>query len=399
MRWDAKITDTAKISVEVRWILIDRVDAILNDLKTLRQRAIGYASPESVAALATRISLPAPTKDEGEALGEPAGSCSDRFQLLPGVVIAEEKESILEALLGSQRLEHLQELEVTSDLSETWFQRLDDLICNHENLDPGLCWGSVCQDGTMYNTNDSEKPQVVEVEDIKAVDPVMCTADFGLHGSTNGKMSSHPYPGPTESDVDRQMARIQREHSLLTPWCESYPSRLQSYLDGLDAARQIALSSFDLSPYGDGILESESFFEDSDTPDEPDSFCSVQSAARELVQYLHSNCPPAHPVDADQLIELQAYMQQVVRFRAYLARSLADVRNALNRREERYRMREANGSIAAMMKSHGEASPLAKTTSVDEEWVDDDAWTAPVAMRAEFVAFHKVGCKPDKVNW
>jgi hypothetical protein len=428
MRWDAKITHTAKISVEVRWILIDRVDAILNDLRNLRQRAIDYASPESVAILAAQIPLPNTTKEESEELG---GSCSDGFCLLPEVVISDSQDSILNAILGGQNTEGMEEIDAFCGLDETWLQTLDSMVEDLDTLHPLLCWETIYQGpGTRDDAEqgpsfehleeecegtgesdifwDAEEPgQYLDKANPSWPKHESNSLDTNYAWETNDANSCNlqeetPWTlgfSPKDmSPIRNQTTRAESytcKQSLLTPLCESIPTQLKAYLDELDASREISLSSFDLSPYEES-LQSEYVCQPPD--EEKTGYCTVRSAARELLQYLNITYATTYPVDATQLLELQAYMQQVIRFKMYLAKSLIDVRNSLNRREERYRMREANGNITTIMKSHGEGSPLAISTLVDEEWIED-AWSAPVTMEAERVAFQKAAYTMNKVKW
>lgn len=64
MWWGAGKFSTAKFSTKLRWIEHKRVNAIIDDITSLRRRALQYASPETVSALAPWTPLPDPPKDE-----------------------------------------------------------------------------------------------------------------------------------------------------------------------------------------------------------------------------------------------------------------------------------------------------------------------------------------------
>lgn len=68
MRWAAKITDTAKLPVEQRWILLGRVSRIAHELKSLRCRALRYASLDVITTLAAGVPLPTELDEEKEQL-------------------------------------------------------------------------------------------------------------------------------------------------------------------------------------------------------------------------------------------------------------------------------------------------------------------------------------------
>lgn len=72
-RWGVGTTDTTKVSIEMRYMLADRIQAMLDDLRTLRVRAIQRASPSDIGIFAARIPLPSPEENEVEELFD---SCS-----------------------------------------------------------------------------------------------------------------------------------------------------------------------------------------------------------------------------------------------------------------------------------------------------------------------------------
>ena len=83
-----------------------------------------------------------------------------------------------------------------------------------------------------------------------------------------------------------------------------------------------------------------------------------------------------HPITTDQLLQLQALIRQVSRFRMYLARSLQEVQDAQYRIEARFLMRRVNGNITMVMKSKGDGSPLSESIAADEPWPSGE-WGMP----------------------
>lgn len=71
MRWGARITDTAKISVEVRFILLKKVDGVIEDLHSLRRRANQYTSSATFTAFAAQVPLPKASWEEYGELDDP----------------------------------------------------------------------------------------------------------------------------------------------------------------------------------------------------------------------------------------------------------------------------------------------------------------------------------------
>lgn len=67
-RWGVGTTDTTKVSIEMRYMLADRIQAMLDDLRRLRARAIQRASPSDIGIFAVMVPLPRPEESEEEEL-------------------------------------------------------------------------------------------------------------------------------------------------------------------------------------------------------------------------------------------------------------------------------------------------------------------------------------------
>ncbi|KPM37818.1 hypothetical protein AK830_g8727 [Neonectria ditissima] len=147
-----------------------------------------------------------------------------------------------------------------------------------------------------------------------------------------------PSPDFSGSDVDdRDTSRTADDepmHILATPWSASFPAQLESHLDRAEQR-----------------------------------------------------------VSADQLIRLQSCIDETDEFHEHMLASIRENKAALNRRQARYRMREAGGDMAGFMKSGGLGSPLVDVVGVDEEWLDDP-WDIHVRARQRRKIFHGAGTPP-----
>ncbi|KFA51336.1 hypothetical protein S40293_10814 [Stachybotrys chartarum IBT 40293] len=352
MALDQTRPDTAKISSEVRFILIDKAEAALGALKYLRQRAVAYASPDSVAELALHIPLPRPSSNEVEDLTCLWEKRDGGF--LPEVV-RPESPSLMDMIFGDSTHAD-EEMECAHDVHDSWFKVLCDASDSsdpfqhleflsatlpsdsntssfgHEAQPHDQCQGgNSCGDCMEWDSSDSE------------------TSQLGLDNKA----------------LDLTGNAMDKTHPLLTPWSQSFPSQLQIYLDQLDA---FACGEFRTNQASETSA--------SDMPIDPRLFELQPSTTQDRVDYLHVEHSGSHPVSLDQLLELETYIQPISRFRSYLNESLIAAADKSNRREQRYRMRENDGDITCIMRSHGEGSPLAEAITADEEWPEMSEWDA-----------------------
>ncbi|KAH7309607.1 hypothetical protein B0I35DRAFT_412507 [Stachybotrys elegans] len=338
MEWGVRTGGTAKISAEVRWILADKVDAILHKLKYLRQRAVAYASPEAILLLAVETPLPNPSTKEMEDLKDP--STESNISFLPQLPNST-GPPFIELVIGAETTD------TAYCLEDSWFKYMDEAPG-----DPDVA--QIFTPSWSVTEISPEDGNGLVLGDCCAKGP--CGDCMQLDEISPEESSSDEDDHPLQRTKER-WARFASQsqdacaslHPLLTPWCDSFPIRLEEYLDHLDTATFKDIHENFALP--DGTIH--------------------KDTARELLEYLRGSPTPAYPVSAEQLIELQQYIQQVMRFRSYLIKSLTEVTNALNRREDRYRMISTSGDITMVMRSRGDGSPLVEGISVDEDWPED----------------------------
>lgn len=157
----------------------------------------------------------------------------------------------------------------------------------------------------------------------------------------------------TQRTCERSTIRGTRDDPLVTPWRQTLATQLKEYLDFIEDERPSSFSTKD------------------------------PKTGRRTQAGLTIHGPSTFPVScsiikASHILSLERHIQSLARFRAYIARSLSDVSAALDRREQRYVMRETNGDITMIMKSRGEGSPLVQSISADDKWPsEEDTWGLP----------------------
>lgn len=310
-RWGARITDTAKFSLEARNIQFDRVDEILTVLRGLRERAVLYAPPDALIATAPEVPLP-------------KSSFEEEYEL--------KGDSFITDHVWDRETENTFD-EIEYDISETWFQ---SIISAPEGADPS---------------------SILEIS------------------------------------VAEQNEKTELGHTLLVPWPKSFPAELKAYLDQIDDAKQEAYREYSMiSDLSDDTNPSQldvftlTVSSTSSTRSSSPTFLHfgqdsthLSTTYEDFTSFLTGRNPTKYPVTTTQLIHLERFIQDVLRFRHYLSQVLHHVRRSRATRNERWTIHEIDGDVTVLMKSRGQGSPLAEAITADERWPDewDAGFTAP----------------------
>ncbi|KAF7563602.1 hypothetical protein G7046_g506 [Stylonectria norvegica] len=366
MTWSTKITDTAKLSPELRYILFDRTTEMLSKLGALQRRAMSFASPEAIGAIAPRISLPSPGAGETEQLQD-----SSRRHDFPWL---------------SESTESLE--------PEDWVTA-DDQGGEDGELSLGGTWME-----ELSNADEEIMARLIGEWETREVSGDTCD----LAASATLSSAEEKTCCSSSQQVTHNKSKGMMEHPLNVPWHQSFPAELEEYVDALQtyvdsraSAQDILLRKLDRASHNassgavvDSNSDTDSAGEtasDSETNSKPEVDLEVDcnsEAAEPATSQNHYLILLKRPtanvcgISADNLIRLQSIIQQTSEFRSYLSRSLQDIKRALNRREDRYRLRETEGDITTFMRSRGLSSPLTEGISIDEEWPEQWEWGLPI---------------------
>lgn len=165
----------------------------------------------------------------------------------------------------------------------------------------------------------------------------------------------------SQSDVDKpDPPRSNQDNALMTPCNKSFPTQLRALVEQVEHDKKM-INWLDRLPAA--VIDAN----------------AAQYPCRSAwAKYAERRRAPTDLITAAHLLQLHEHIQDLTRFRSYLRTSVKDVSDALNRREDRYVMRETNGDITSFMKSRGLGSPLVESISADEKWPDEeDTWGMP----------------------
>ncbi|KAK7426640.1 hypothetical protein QQZ08_006818 [Neonectria magnoliae] len=219
MRWGVKATDTAKVSIEARYIVADRTLAVLDDLKTLRVRAVQSASAEDVGIFAAFVPLPRPDGYEEMDLFDGFSRSSQTFRISPGWYLEPQCSEVVGPFLN--------------DVDPTSYDFADSV-----ELHQGVCEEGVADYDTFYDELFSDEEA--------QTGPPSPEHELDFSGSD---IDDH--------DTD-QVVDDETKHILATPWCTSFPAHLESYLDGVEGQQ---VSADQLIQLQKCIDETDSFHE------------------------------------------------------------------------------------------------------------------------------------------
>ncbi|KAK7414354.1 hypothetical protein QQX98_006796 [Neonectria punicea] len=212
MRWGVKATDTAKVSIEARYIVADRTLAVLDELKTLRVRAVQSASAEDVGIFAAFV--PLPRSDDYEEM-----DLSPTFRISPGWYL----EPICSEAIGP----------FLNDVDPTSYDFADSV-----ELHQSVCEEDVDDYDTFYDELFSDEEA--------QTGPPSPERELDFSGSD---IDDHD----TDQAVDDET-----KHILATPWITSFPAHLESHLDGIEGQQ---VSADQLIQLQKCINEADSFHE------------------------------------------------------------------------------------------------------------------------------------------
>ncbi|KAF7545187.1 hypothetical protein G7Z17_g9372 [Cylindrodendrum hubeiense] len=192
----------------------------------------------------------------------------------------------------------------------------------------------------------------------------------------------YSYSNP-ETRVGNRIEDDETSHILLRPWSQSFPVELKSHLDRVDAENNRNLDASNSgSPCGTCDLE----------PSHPTSTSASDGSDPKTIppsQELRDQNAPHHcyTVSAEQLNRLQKCISHVEKFHDSVLRSIKDVKTALNRRKDRYRLAAPDGDFSKFMKSRGLGSPLVDVIVIDDGWPDTE-WDTPVWKPSRKKIYH-----------
>lgn len=317
--WEARITHTTKVSTELRTISLRKSTEYVSYLEQLRVRAIRYASPDSIVALARAIPLAESGDDDDDAKELQDSAQRSDFPWL---------------------VELDQKIDELYDIGDTWFGSLDQ-ITDDGLLDPTDQEGGISD---LFSGND---PRFIQSS----------LSEWNTTGHVSYGETS-PFILSRDSQEEKTQADEKNTNDFLSiPWQKGFPFRLGQYLDCIE------------------FFESEELFEHRESNPSPYRNVETAGVIKDTNDKIRSNI---YPVSETHLLKLQGCISQIRAFRNYLKKSVEDIRDASNRREDRYRMREARGDITMLMHTRGYGSALVECISTEETWPEEEAsWGLP----------------------
>ncbi|KAH8685201.1 hypothetical protein BGZ61DRAFT_479961 [Ilyonectria robusta] len=339
-RWGVGTTDTTKVSIEMRYMLADRIQAMLDDLMRLRVRAIQRASPSDIGIFAIMVPLPRPEEHEEEELYD-LWSRSD-FPWLYGedaIVPCADEDYTIDFAFGDPA--ECQGIPV----DEIAFDAESDSDDDHDYDDAGAHdQDTRYEDWFSNRETPTRSPSPQHESDCSDIDPET--------------------RGPNQSD--------EAKHTLLLPWSQSFPEDLKSHLDRVEA---------DDNQNVDGSSSGNCCTTRVSEPCHPTSASPSDSPNANYKTPFQSLCDSTEPhnyytISAEQLVRLQSCIELIGDLHDSALRSIRDVKAALNRREARHRLRASGGDFTRFMKSRGLGTPLVNVIAIDEVWPDTE-WDAP----------------------
>jgi hypothetical protein len=171
------------------------------------------------------------------------------------------------------------------------------------------------------------------------------------------------------------------EHPLWLPHSQTLPARLESYLDALEMIDNTERWLFWRLDVAQAFFSALSFAPLTACRQTHRKSSTLSTMQAVLSCVLRNYDVEAYPVSRSQLVKLEQHIQEVARFKTYLAQSLDNVREAMVKRSERHRRAVVNSSTTQLRKGFDLGSPLIEVISADEEW--PDCWHLPASSRSQ----------------
>lgn len=344
MRWGAKVTDTAKISPNGRRLFLEKVEGIVNRLHGVRRRAMQHASLQTTAAFAAQIPLPCTSPTEHHELRDTlTGIGPSKEQKSP----PRDSDELAWSTDESQALacdtwycDQPGAQEEAFTIQGTWLELANPVP---DGPDPFGCLAS-----TYTDEESAQTPK--EYSDT--------TSDYVFFGSEGFQCEDEAPESAHSQDSDRSVcadrgaavensvdSKLRKDHVLLAPWEQTFPGRLEQYLDRCDGER----------------------FESS---------CDPPHHALEIHPGLDSSSmvpgDPCRPISSAHLLRLQKDIEDVYKHRRSFTQSMHDVKKSLRCHRSRWDVERSEGDLTFVMKSRGYGSPLAESIAADEAWPEDE---------------------------
>ncbi|KAH7141258.1 hypothetical protein B0J13DRAFT_623634 [Dactylonectria estremocensis] len=345
-RWGIRMTDTAKVSIEARYMLADRTRGMLDNLKALRTRALGHATLADIGAFAAIIPLPA------QNLSEERDLFDDSFQS----TVKPEANSIDTKLYSINDIEY----EHTEQFAEESEYDTDSDSGDNDNTDAAGLAGPSYEE--LFSSQNA-------------------TADTSSPPQDIDSVWSHEETCDTDQvkDVDDDAMN----QFLYVPWIRSFPAKLKLQLDRIDTKATLELKTSALEgAQTTGDSESSKTATKS-TPQSLDSESITSSQESCCSRRSHNHCA----VSTKQLVRIQKCVEHIESFHDTVWRGIETVKSSLNRRRARYRLAKYHGDLTGFMKSRGMGSPLTDVIGIDEAWPSTGwtNWGTPVRNRKDLM--------------